>query len=62
MKDLKEEIKDSISTFCEENDQYEPKAIKNGYKFFKKLTNDHQEAVSEEFMRDKIVELLIGVQ
>jgi hypothetical protein len=60
IKDLREEMKDAISMFCEEFEQFEPKAIKDGYRFFKKLAKDKSSTVDAEFQRDKIVELLIG--
>lgn len=60
IKDLRLEMKDAIEQFCEEHDQFEPKAIKEGYRFFKKLGKDKSSTVDAEFQRDKIVELLIG--
>jgi hypothetical protein len=60
IKDIREEQKDAIAEFCEENSKFEPKAIKDGYRFFKKLGKDGSSARDEEYQRDKIVELLIG--
>ena len=60
IKSLREEIKESIESFCEEHDDYEKKAIKDAYKFFKNLSKDKTTAVDTEFQRDKIVDLLIG--
>ena len=60
IKDLHTEIKDSLNIFCEEHEEFDPKALKDGYKFFKKLIKDSSQARGDEFVRDKIVELLIG--
>lgn len=60
IRETRQEIKDAIEQFCEEFDQFEPKVIKDGYRFFKKLAKDKSTATDEEFQRDKIVELLIG--
>lgn len=60
IKELREEMKDAISQFCEQYDQFEVKQIKEGFRFFKKLAKDKSSTMDMEFQRDKIVELLIG--
>jgi len=60
IKDIKDEIKESIDRFCEENTEFEVKAVKVGYRFFKNLAKDKSSTVDQEFQRDKIVECLIG--
>jgi hypothetical protein len=60
IKDIREEIKDSITLFCEEHEEFEVKSIKNAYKFFKALAKDKSATMDEEYQRDKIVELLVG--
>lgn len=60
IKDLRIEIKDAFENFCEEHEQFQPKTMKEGYRFFKKLAKDKSSCVDEEFQRDKVVEILIG--
>ena len=60
IKEMRADIKERVEAFCENNDEFEPKAIKEAYRFFKKLTKDKSSTVDEEFQRDKLVELLIG--
>lgn len=60
IKELRDENKLAIESFCEENDSFEPKAIKETYKFFKNLAKDKSATTDLEFQRDKIVEILIG--
>ncbi len=56
IKDQRTEIKEAISIFCEENEDYEKKAVKAGLKFFKSIVKDRTEACDVELQRDKIVE------
>lgn len=59
---IRQEIKDSIEKFCEENDEFEAKVVKETYRFFKRLAKDKSSTVDQEFQRDKLVELLIGTR
>jgi spore coat polysaccharide biosynthesis predicted glycosyltransferase SpsG len=62
IREVRQEMKDAIALFCEENEkkEFEPKAVKDAYKFFKKITKDKSETMDLEYQRDKIVELLVG--
>lgn len=58
IRDIRSEIKDAIEQFCEEFDNYEPKVIREAYRFFKKLAKDKSEAMDVEIQREKLIELL----
>ena len=58
--EVKTEIKESIDLFCNNNQEFRPKNIKEGYRFFKKLCKDKTVTVDNEFQRDKIIDILIG--
>lgn len=60
IKELRAEIKESIEDFCEEYNDFEPKAVKEAYKVFKNLSKDKSATTDQEFQRDKIVEILIS--
>lgn len=59
IKELREENKDAIDTFCNQHEGFEPKAIKEAYKLFKSLSKDKSAATDFEYQRDKLVEILI---
>jgi len=56
---IKAEIKEAFSAFST-NKEMDPKALKEGFKVYKKLQADRQNAEAEEFLRDKVVDILIS--
>jgi arginine deiminase len=60
IKELRQEIKDAIELFCEKNDKFEPKAIKDSFKLYKSISKDKSKTVDLEFQKDQIFEYLIG--
>lgn len=59
MRDIRAEMKDAIDQFCEEFDNFEPKVVREAYRFFKKLAKDKSEAMDVEIQREKLIELLV---
>ena len=58
--DIRQEIKDAIEQFCEEFEEFEPRGVKEGIKFFKKLTKDQSSTVDLETQRERIIDLLMN--
>lgn len=60
IKEIRQEIKDAIETFCERSNKFEPKAIKESFKIYKSITKDKSKTVDLEYQKDQIFEYLIG--
>jgi uncharacterized protein (UPF0335 family) len=56
---IRDEIKEGIEAFAT-NTETDKKALKEGFKVFKRLREDRQNAEAEEFLRDKVVDILIS--
>jgi len=58
LKSIKSDQKDMIALFCEENEDYTPKQIKAGYKYFLKFVKDRSQLTEDELEREKMIELI----
>ena len=62
VKEIKNDIKDMLIGFCDENETWTPKQLKTGYKFYKQYVKDRGKAVESELERDKIIELISNIE
>ena len=58
VKDINTSLKEMLELFCEQNDNYSPKQIKTGYKFFVKHQKNKQALTLDELERDKMIEII----
>jgi hypothetical protein len=57
-KAIRKEIKEGMEAYATNNECC-PKALAEGYKLWKKIQKNRQNAATEEFEKDKIAELLL---
>lgn len=59
MKAIRADIKEAFASFAG-NQEVDLKALKDGYRFWKKAQVDAEDAKAVEFERDKLIEVLVA--
>lgn len=59
MRGIRADIKEAFASFAG-NQEVDLKALKDGYRFWKKAQVDADEAKTVEFERDKLIEVLVS--
>ncbi len=57
-KDIRQDTKEMIDLFCEQNDNFTPKQIKAGFAYFKKFNKDRSLLAEDELERDMMIEII----
>lgn len=58
IKEIKADQKEMLELFCEQSEQWTPKQIKVGFKYYTQLIKDRGAATEAELEREKIIEVI----